>query len=339
MSVPFIAEVTRSFDNIDTLRHQLAMMDVQESEPFCLEDMTLTNRGTVEVMGHGEFSLTEIALKDALQRGGLHAGTCEKFFEQENEALDQVILEAANRFYRHSKQATSEIKLVTRAGINGDRVVLGIPSRRYTLFSHEMAIQKVMKSVSPAMKLARANVYPEYLELSYTDPVNTAKDAVGEIVELGYTFMNSQGTRTKALIATAFSLRKVCTNGATARHRHFSVRYPHRGDLMNGNSEFGRKIEEIVRRFSVMMRELPKLGQTPVTEKFIFQIKPDLIKAIQAKEGKRLLDTFSNHNTTVMDVWNQITSMPHQVKSPERKLQLEELGFKILTLNLGHFYN
>lgn len=339
MPVPFISETARSFENLDTLRQYLAYTDVRESKPFRLEDMTLTSRGTVQVADVGELPLSEIALKDALHRGGLHTGTCEKFFEQEEEVLDEVIVEAANRFYRHSKQAISEVKLVTRAGVDDTRVVLGIPSRRYALFTHEMAVEKVSKNVSPNMKLARANVYPEHLEISFTDPVNTAKDAVGEIVELGCSFLNSQGTRTRALIASAFSLRLVCSNGATAKDRHFSARYPHRGDLFNGNGKFGNRIAEITVRFAAMMRELPRLGEIPVTDKLLSQIEGDLVDAVKAKKSKRFLEEFRMPGTTVMDVWNRITNLPHEVKGGERKLKLEELGFKILTLNLGHFYN
>lgn len=130
----YIIEPHRSYHDLETLQQDLALMDVQETPGFRLEQMTLTTQGTIQVSGIGEFPVTEIALRDALRRGGLHLNTSDNFFREKNAILDQVIVDAVNAYYAHSKYSTSEVKLITRNGDNG-RTILGIPSNRYALIN------------------------------------------------------------------------------------------------------------------------------------------------------------------------------------------------------------
>ena len=128
-------------------------------------------------------------------------------------------------------------------------------------------------------------------------------------------------------------MRVICTNGSVAKDRMFSIKYPHKGNILNG--EFGQKIPRILQNFSLMMRELPQLGSIPVTDRFISQIKPGLTDALGVKESERVIESFDRTTGTVMEVWNKITSLPHHVSAPMKKLKLEELGFKILTTCLN----
>lgn len=334
----YIIDQPRSYADLDSLRHDLSVMDVRETPVFRLDQMSLTAQGTAQVLGIGEFPLTEIALNDALRRGGLHIGSCVNFFDEKKEILDESIVNAANAYYRHSRYASSEVKLITRAGEDSQRVALGIPSSRYVLLSHEMAVEKILPQVPPGLKLSRCHVYPEYLEVAFTDPINTAKDAVGEVVEIGCQFLNSQGTRTRSLIAAAFSIRLICVNGSVAADRVFSIKYPHKGNILNGNGEFGGKVAGILDRFSAMMRELPKLGTISVTDRLISQIKPDLNEVLGIKESTKFIEGIDQKIETVMHVWNKVTNLPHRVREAEKKLRLEQVGFKILTMFL-HQHN
>jgi len=311
-------------------------MDVRETPVFRLDQMNLTVQGTVQVSGVGEYPLTEIALKDALQRGGLHQSSCENFFQEHNEELDQAIVNAANAYYAKSRYAGRLVKLITRLDENGVRITLGIPSAKYSLLAHEHAVEKILPHVSSSLKLSRCHVYPEFLEICFTDPIQTTRDAVGKIVELGLSFLNSQGTRTRALFISAFSLRLICSNGATAKDRVFSARYPHKGSVVNG--ELGERISEILQRFSGMMQDLPRLGSMAVTDKFLTHIRPDLTDALGTKGSDEFIKEVDRGNETVMQFWNRITSLPHRIPNPTTKLKLEQVGFKVLTAHLYPSY-
>ena len=329
-----IQEPTKQYTDLDSLRQDLSLMDVKETPAFPLNRMQITNQGTVQVTGLGEFQLSDIALADAIRRGGLQLSSSQNFFTEGKPILDEAIVNAINTFYVHSRFADSEVKLVTRAGETNERVTLGIPSKKYCLYTNEQATEKILKNLSPGLRLARANVYPQFMELAFTDPVKAVKDKIGEVVSLGLNFFNSQGTRTCALTAAAFSLRLICTNGATANHKLYSSRYVHRGDLENHNSRFSQDTAQIFERFSLMMKSLPRLGEIPVTEKLISQIRPVLIETLKSKDAEEFIKGIDMQQHTAMDVWNKITNLPHRIQNPSAKLRIEQLGFKILTLNL-----
>jgi len=46
---------------------------------------------------------------------------------------------------------------------------------------------------------------------------------------------------------------------------------------------------EILQRFSLMMKSLPRLGEIPVTEKFISQIRPALAESLNVKESEEFI--------------------------------------------------
>ena len=329
-----IQEPTKQYSDINALKQDLHEMDVKETPSFPLNRMQITNQGTVQVTGLGEFLLSDIALADAIRRGGLQVSSSQNFFAEGKPILDEVIVNALNTFYRHSRFADSEVKLVTRAGEASGRITLGITSKVYGLFTHENAVEKVLRNLSPGLRLKRANLYPQFLELSFTNPIATVRDKVGEVVELGESFYNSQGTKTSALTVASFSLRLVCQNGATAAHKLYSARYIHKGDMQNHNSRFSQDTAQIFERFSVMMKSLPKLGEMPVTEKLISQIRPTLIETLKSKDAEEFIKGIDMQQHTAMDVWNKVTNLPHRIQNPAAKLRIEQLGFKILTLNL-----
>lgn len=330
----YITEQSKSYSSLDNLREDLAFQNVQETRPFRLSEMSLTSQGTVEVMGLGEFPLSEIALTDALRRGGLQMSCCQTFFQEGQTILDEAIVNAANAFYRHASSATSQIKLITRSDKAGGRIVLGIPSRQYALFTHEEAVEKILNTLPFELRLTRANVYPQFMEVAFTHPTDVVKDRLGKIVEVGLNFFNSQGTRTCSLTAAAFSFRLVCTNGATAKQKMFSVRYAHKGNF--GNSlRFAMDTKDIFERFALLMQELPRLGDIPVTEKLLTQIKPELSEAISSKEAEDFVTATRFPYETVSDLWNRVTELPHRIENPDTRLKLEQLGFRILTMHLG----
>lgn len=328
-----IQEPTRQYPDLDSLRSDLHAMDVKETPSFTLDKMRLTTQGTVEVSGLGEFQLSDIALSDAIRRGGIHISSSQNFFSERKQLLDEAIINAVNAFYQHSRYADSEVKLVTRAGDSG-RITLGIPSKQYCLFTNAQAVEKIQHSLSPNLTLKRANLYPDFMELSFTDPVQTVRDKVGEVVELGTSYLNSQGSRRCALTVAAVSIRLVCLNGSTAAHKLYSARYIHKGDMQNHNGRFASESREIFDRFSVMMKSLPRLGEIPVTEKLISQIRPTLIETLKTKDAETFLKGINMQRETVMDVWNKVTNLPHRIQNPSSKLRIEQLGFKILTLTL-----
>jgi hypothetical protein len=330
----YIVEPSKSYDSLDTLRQDLALMDVRESQPFQLNQMRLTTQGTVQITGLGEFPLTEIALGDAVRYGGLQMSCCQNFFEEHKEVLDESITQAVNAYYQNSQAASSEVKLITRAGEKG-RITLGIPSRKYALFSHERAVEMVVKNSPPGLNMARCHVHPQFMEIALVDPLHVVKDRIGKVVSIGLNFLNSQGTRTCALSACCFSFRVICTNGATANCKNFSRRYPHRGDLGNNNYRFASETREIFDRFSLMMQQLPKLGDIPISDKLLSQIKPDLVEAIAIKETDKFLQAIDTARETVTDLWNKVTELPHHIQNPETKLRLEQLGFRLLTMHLN----
>jgi hypothetical protein len=221
---------------------------------------------------------------------------------------------------------------VTRFNRDKERVILGIPSNKYSLFTHQQAVEHILRHVRCDLELSRANLYPEFLEIAFTDPLNTVKDAVGEVVALGQVFLNSQGTRTRALTTSAFSLRLVCTNGAVANEKMFSSRYAHKGDVLN--RRFAIDIQQISERFLAMMQRLPRLGDIAVSEKLLQQIRPVLKESLGTKETDDFLANVATQKSNANDLWNEITHLPHSIENPERKLQLEQLGFKILTMHL-----
>ena len=111
----YIVEPSKNYDSLDSLRHDLALMDVRESPPFRLDQMRLTPQGTLQVTNLGEFPLTEIALGDAVRYGGLQMTACQNFFAEQQPILDDAIVHAVNTFYQHAHAASYEVKLVTRA--------------------------------------------------------------------------------------------------------------------------------------------------------------------------------------------------------------------------------
>ena len=328
----YITEPTKNYSNLETLREDLAIRDVRETKSFPLQEMNLTKDGVLQVNGIGEFLLSDLALLDAVRRGGLQVPTFQNFFEEHKSVLDEAVVNAINSFYHHSRYAGSEVKLITRANGN-DRVVLGIPSKSYCLLTNERALEKISKTLSSNLKLTRANLYPEFLQLAFTDTINEARDKVGEVVSVGLSFLNSEGSRKSSLVVSSFSLRLVCLNGATAAEKMFTARYIHRGDMEN-NSKFSEDTRNIFNRFSLMMRNLPKLGDIPVTEKLISRIRPTLIETIKTKETDEFIKGIDTSKETVMDLWNRITNLPHRIQNPQSKLKLEQLGFKLLTMHL-----
>ena len=330
----YIIEPSKSYESLDTLRHDLALMDVRESPPFRLDQMRITKHGTVDITGLGEYPLTEIALGDAVRYGGLQLACCQNFFTEQQAVLDEAIVNAANSFYQHSHAASYEVKLITRAAPNG-RAILGIPSRKYALFTNAQAVEKVVQNAPHGLNLSRARVYPQFMEIAFTDALHTTKDHLGKVVAVGLNFLNSQGTRTCALTTSAFSLRLICTNGATASHKTFSRRYPHRGDLSGSDDRFAKETTEIFTRFALMMQQLPKLGDIPVTDKLLNQIKPDLIEALAVKETEKFLQAINLTSETVSDLWNKVTELPHRIANPDTRLRLDNLGFRLLVMHLN----
>jgi hypothetical protein len=329
----YIIEPSKSYDSLNTLRHDLALMDVRESQPFRLDQMRLTTQGTVQISGMDEYPLTEIALGDAVRYGGLQMACCQNFFTEKQDILDEAIVQAANTYYQHSHAAGYEVKLITRAG-QQNRIVLGIPSKRYFLYSNASAVEKVVKNSPPGLHLARARVHPQFMEIAFTDDLHVVKDHIGKVVSLGLCYINSQGTRTFAFTASCFSFRLTCTNGATASQKNFSRRYPHRGDLSGNDDRFARETGEIFQRFALMMQQLPKLGDMPITEKLIGQIKPALVEAIAVKETEKFLEGIDMAKETVGDLWNKVTEIPHRLRNPDAQLKMEQLGFRLLTMHL-----
>lgn len=330
----YLIEQQKSYTNLDTLRQDLALMDVNETPVFQLQDMKLTTQGTL-ILKNKEYLLTETSLKDALQRGGLHRNTGDNFFQENQEVLDSAIVNAANAYYQNSRYATSEVKFITRANHDtpseiSDRVLLGIPSSQYTLVSHEQAIDKILPKLSSGYQMKRANISSAFMELAFTDPINTTKDAVGEVVELGFNIVNSQGCRTRALMVSAFSLRLICTNGATASDKMFALKYKHKGNMFH---QFESRTKEIMTQFSDMMKKLPLLERIPITEKFIAKIKPSLVDAIKTKKTEAFLEEVETQDN-MMELWNKVTNLPHKIENPEARLKLEQLGFWILTAHL-----
>lgn len=330
----FITEPSRSYSDLDSLRHDTALADVRETRAFRLEQMRLSPNGVIDVKDVGEFPLSEIALRDALKRGGMYPACCQNFFDEGKPELDEVVVNVVNAFYKHSRYSASEVKLVTRADASGERIALGIPSRHYSLFTHNDAINKIVDNISPDLRLKRANLYPEFMELGFTDPINTVKDKVGEVVEIGAAFYNSQGTRTCSLLVCAFSMRLVCLNGATANENLFKARYIHRGDMRSQNGRFAEEVKTILGRFSLLMKSLPRLGEIPVTDEFIAQIRPTLKENLKKEEAIAFVEGIDPKTETVGDVWNKVTHLPHRIENPTTKLNLERLGFRILTMFL-----
>lgn len=311
-------------------------MDVRDSQSFKLEDMPLTTQCAVQILNIGEYRLTEISLRDALRRGGMHLHTSDNFFSEGNEVLDQAIVHAVNAYYKHSKYATSEVKIVTRAGDNNARVALGIPSAKYQLLTHECAIEQIVNKIPSHLHPARIRLFPEFLEVAFTDTMHTPKDAVGEIVQVGINCLNSQGTRTRALIAAAFCLRTICSNGSTAKDSLFSIKYPHRGNILNGNNEFAQKTSEILKKLAVMMERLPQLAKIPINDKLLGNIQTQLNDILGVKESRHCIENIAKSSFSVIDVWNTLTHLPHHISNAERKMQLEQLGFQILSNHLYH---
>ncbi|NUM33725.1 MAG: DUF932 domain-containing protein [Candidatus Brocadiae bacterium] len=333
-----IIEQSKKYDSLDSLQNDLALHNVRETTPFRLNQMELTTRGTVRVIGmypgEQEYPLTQISLEDAIKRGGLQVSCCQNFFQENQYELDDVIVKAINSYYRCSSTSNSEIKLITREEENGQRVAVGIPSAKYVLYTHQEYLQKLSKNIPPNLRFARANLYPEYLDLGFTDPIRTARDKVGEIVELGLSFNNSEGTRSCSLISSCFSLRLICTNGAVAAHPAFSIRHAHRGDLHNNTQMFIEKTEVILQRFHELMENLPRLGDMPITEQFIQEIHTDLIDAIKSQKTEEFMNGLDKTKQSIGDVWDKVTNMPHNIKNSQTKMKLEQLGFRILTLSL-----
>jgi len=328
-----IIETSKKYDSLYTLQNDLALMDVRETRSFRLSQMELTTYGTVKISGmypgNTEYQLSQIALEDAIRRGGLQPSVCQNFFKENSYTLDDAIVQAINAYYKASSYANSEIKLISRAGKGSERVVLGIPSSKYVLYPHEQAIEQIQKSISPRFHLSRCNLHAEFLEVSFTDSISKNRDTVGEIVEIGLSFYNSQGTRTCSLSCAAFSLRLVCTNGATASDKNYSIKYAHRQGLQT--VQFMEQTETIFQRFQIMMGNLHILGTLPITDQFLHQIKHGLVDALSMKGAEEFLHSIDKTNDRVSDVWNKITNLPHRIPDPESKLKLEQLGFKILT--------
>lgn len=329
-----IHEPTKAYLDLGRLRQDLSVQDVKETTSFTLDKMWLTPQGTMEVSGVGEFLLSDFALYDAIRKGGLNVISAQNFFAEKHQMLDEAITNAVNAFYKHSQYSNREVKLITRAGDSGTRVVLGITSKQYGLFTHEQAVEKITKSLSPNLCMKRANLYPQWLELSFTNPIQTVKDNIGDVIEIGLSFYNSQGTKTCALLATAFCLRLLCKNGTTANHPVFTSRYIHRGDLSNSNSKFAKDTEQIFERFSAMMKSFPRLAGIPVTEKLISHIRPVLLETLRKKETDEFIEKIDMQKETAMTVWNSVTNLPHRIQNAEAKLKIENLGFKILTMHL-----
>lgn len=166
-----IIEQSKKYDSLDSLQNDLALHNVRETTPFRLNQMELTTRGTVRVIGmypgEQEYPLTQISLEDAIKRGGLQVSCCQNFFQENQYELDDVIVKAINSYYRCSSTSNSEIKLITREEENGQRVAVGIPSAKYVLYTHQEYLQKLSKNIPPNLRFARANLYPEYLDLGF----------------------------------------------------------------------------------------------------------------------------------------------------------------------------
>ncbi len=327
-----IAEQSKNYSDLEILRQDLALRDVRETKPFPLQEMNLTKDGVLQVNGIGEFMLSDLALLDAVRRGGLQVQSFQNFFGEQKEVLDEAVASAINSFYKHSRFASSEVKLITRANGN-DRVVLGIPSKSYCLLTNEQVVEKVVKTLSPNLQLTRANLYPSFMEIAFTDKLNVARDRVGEVVEYGNNFLNSEGSRVSSFLVSSFCFRLVCKNGATAAEKMFTARYIHRGDMEN-NGKFSEDTRNIFDRFSLMMQSLPKLGDIPVTEKLISQIRPTLIETLRTKDTDEFIKGIDTSKETVSDLWNKITNLPHRIQNPQSKLKLEQLGFKLLSMHL-----
>ena len=69
----------------------------------------------------------------------------------------------------------------------------------------------------------------------------------------------------------------------------FSIRFIHKGNLRRNDNTFGTQTGEILQRFSLMMKSLPRLGEIPVTEKFISQIRPALAESLNVKESEEFI--------------------------------------------------
>ena len=58
-----------------------------------------------------------------------------------------------------------------------------------------------------------------------------------------------------------------------------------------------------------MMKSLPRLGEIPVTEKLISQIRPVLIETLKSKDAEEFIKGIDMQQHTAMDVWNKVVRL------------------------------
>lgn len=323
-------EWSKSYVSLEDMRKDLAEMPVKETKPFPLSSMKIDDNGYIEIDGIGSYPITDIAKNDAIRRGGVHVACFQKF---EEEGLEAPMIGAINEFFRKSASGTDMVKGITKND-HGVEVLIGIPSADYALFTNEQALEQIMATCPEDMELARANLYPEFMEVSYKERISTGRDSVGQVVSLGINFVNSQGSRMSSLKASAFSYRLICLNGAVAKAGKFGVSYRHMGN-MPSKINFREDTKNVFVAFQGLMKNLPKLGEIPASEQIRNRLFPALVDAAGKKEAAEIMGMVPLRGGTVSDIWNAVTEAPHRMKSAVVKKNLEELGFNILTMFLN----
>ena len=325
-------EETKHYGDLYHLNNDLEKNPVTETKAFPLKEMELTRDGIV-VFGD-LYNLNHKSLQDAFNRGGLQASSYEKYLEESSHDVHEGIVYATNKFYQNSRFSDTLVKLITRLEDDGTQTVLGIPSHKYTLFTHKQMVAQVMPTINNGLKLDRCIHYPEYLELAFTNPKKAVKDKVGEIVQVGVKFINSEGTRTRALQMSAFTHRLICSNGATAKSRDYMRSYVHKGNMENLG--IGGEMQEVLDRTLILMEKLPRLAEMPITQRVVERLKKPLLEALGKPYYMTVKEELQKYRN-LDDVWNKITNIPQDKSfqlNAERKLKLEQIGFDLLVENL-----
>jgi len=315
------------FSSIDSAIEYSRSMDVRETNGF--ETNELVYQGGAIASPYGTFALTEFSNKDLLERGGI-AGSSENFAN--NEVLTQALGSACNKYLLEGPDRNKAVKVVHRAAFPGedtrghDRVALGVPSARYSLVRHEVALQKISRD----LPIERLLIGPAEMDLIVSQPNCDTVDRLGEIVKVGLNLKNSVGNRWCALTMSVATFRLVCLNGCVAPVGSYGMTMRHSGGLLlNGN--FQDKVNNLSNKAITLAKALPLLTKESIKE-YIPVLSRTLPCAVGSKPATAYLEEVREKRpqAPLGDIWNDITTWPKKLERQDQKNKCEEVGFRLL---------
>jgi len=325
----------------------------KEREATC-RDVIMSNREFVESFVTGKETLTPLAVKQVYQHHGIPITFANKLNSLGlNSSTNNLISDIAG-------EIPDTLRMIRYQGNGADKVVRAFLSNSYERIDNNEVITAIQDSQLEdlGLTLQTANITDTQLHLSYVSErlEREVGTQTGDILQFGISLFNSEVGRSSFRIVP-FVYRLVCKNGlivatndGMGSYRVFHLgKKLETGELLPASAvtSADRRINpEVIRAKvrellssegvqSVMDKIAEKATQTinAPTSRIVANLRKEVV--LTNREANLVEEYINNSDvkgpTTVYSVMNALTKVAHFSEDYDRNIELQQLGWRIVT--------